>query len=259
MGDAERRSEGTEPASARSTEQTGTAPLNRDEASPQTDGVTVDRSPVGDAGAGVPNAGMSDSTSSLPAAAFGPVRMDLVYGAASYDIECESLTGRRIGGSPGSGPNLTASTENAASGNCSPWPSTNPRLNLTVMFTGFLPSEGLPTGQFDMADPTAVDHVRIELIASSQAELPIGAEQPLAVRYRSFDEQTEVPSSFVQLPGLSGAVVSRYRQGFEEQDLLEIMLTDVVLVPPPGAEVGDYPASVTIRSSVMYETALYNF
>src|SRR6187402_3089237 len=75
------------------------------------------------------------------------------------------------------GPSLRADSSNPNGGD---WPLGNPILELSVLFTGFLRSDGFPLGSYDLAQPDT-QKVIVILYVASQAEVPLGQTAPYAI------------------------------------------------------------------------------
>jgi hypothetical protein len=138
--------------------------------------------------------------------------MDLVLGETPYRYDCDVGYSATSGGGPngGMGPTFTTRTPREE---C-PWPTTEPGLWLEVVFRNFLPSEGLPLGTWDMADPATILPLRVTFTASVEEELPVGQERP----YQYYD-------STAAIDGAEGPIPDVVYQGFYQSPLVSGSIT----------------------------------
>lgn len=187
----------------------------------------------------------------LPETAPTVVHMfDIELGTDGYLFECDGVLRSGTSGIEGQGPVFGTRDEHANGVPCTARASTSPDLTLTVMFAGFLPSEGLPMGVLNLAEPSAVANVRIRLGATYPTpEVPVGT--PI-IRdygiYQSFGEDPPSSNILVQLPNLQGTVVARVR---EDISAYEIELTDVTLALVRSVGPRAYPSIATVRRALV--------
>jgi hypothetical protein len=133
--------------------------------------------------------------------------IELVLGGAPYLYACDTALASSVSGiddNVGVGPFLSTQNISANSPEC-PWPTSVPALWLGVMFRNFLPSDGLPLGTWDLADPASILPLRVQFVASVEGALPFGQEQ-------SYDSTTPVE-------GAEGPIPNVVYQGFYQSPL----------------------------------------
>jgi len=136
--------------------------------------------------------------------------MVLALGGSPYSYSCldgggSSISGLDVNG--GMGPSFSTQNTSANVPDC-PWPTSEPGLWLDVLFRNFLPSDGLPLGTWDLADPRAILPLRVRFIASVEAELPVGQQPP----YQYYD-------STAPIEGAEGPIPDVVYQGFYQSPL----------------------------------------
>lgn len=166
---------------------------------------------------------------------------EVVLGAQAYSYSCAFGTSGKE--DPlGTGPVMRSyAAESDFNGNACIWPNTNPSLEISVQFAR-RDSTDFPVGEFDMADSSAAERVRITMIVSPAGSLP---ESPQSVEYRSY-VAADGGDGLTQLPNLSGTVSSRL---IDSLGAWEIELNNVVIAsaPEPDATARDISPVATIR------------
>jgi hypothetical protein len=172
---------------------------------------------------------------------------ELTIGMNAFVYECRG--GAAIGGSVGVGPVLRTIYARTNGNDCD-WPS-DLDIGIYAQFVGFLESEQrLAVGEFDLSDPTAVEHVRVSLYVNRLMEVPVGTTptEPSSFVYQSFLQGPDL--QFTQLPNLTGTVISRRDESVSLERYL-VELTDVTLLADPNAQLAEFPASVTIHHATL--------
>jgi hypothetical protein len=127
--------------------------------------------------------------------------MELALGGSPYSYSCLDGGGSSIstvGDNGGMGPSFSTQNTSANAPDC-PWPTSEPGLWLDVLFRNFLPSDGLPLGTWDLADPRTILPLRVRFIASVEAELPVGQQAP----YQYYDSTAPVEGAEGPLPDVT--------------------------------------------------------
>lgn len=142
--------------------------------------------------------------------------MVLALDGSPYSYSCLHGGGSSLsagGDNGGMGPSFSTQNTSANVPEC-PWPASEPGLWLDVQFRNFLPSDGLPLGTWDLADPRTILPLRVEFIASVERELPVGQERP----YQYYDSTTPVE-------GAEGPIPDVVHQGFYQSPLASGSIT----------------------------------
>jgi len=87
-----------------------------------------------------------------------------------------------------------------------PWPTSDPELVLSVLFNGFLPAKGPPTGTFDLSSGPDSGPVTscVDVQAASQQPVPVGNPTPLR-EYASSDACNAGSGTGTRLGSRTGA------------------------------------------------------
>ncbi len=209
---------------------------------------------AGSAGAGIAGssatAGASASSGSDDSNPLLLSAMTIQLGADHYSYSCNTSSG--LYSQNWRGPAIDAIWQPDPASSCG-WPRTKPRLSLYVMFTDFLPSVGLPTATYDLAEPSP-QKVVVVFNATSQAEVPVGQGEPPWASYSSspVDIMDDSTAAGPNLPasGVSGTLtLAKYGPESVSSGIndFDVSLSNVVL--PMLRSADGYPSSVTIESA----------
>jgi hypothetical protein len=163
--------------------------------------------------------------------------MVLTLGGSPYGYSCLDGGGSSIstvGDNGGMGPSFSTQNASANAPDC-PWPTSEPGLWIDVLFRNFLPSDGLPLGTWDLAEPRTIMPLRVRFIASVETELPVGEQPP----YQYYDSTAPVEGAEGSLPDVT-------YQGFYQSPLVSgsIVVSRLLTVANAGTSLdADYLGS----------------
>jgi hypothetical protein len=193
--------------------------------------------------AGAPNSGGAASSGNpgLP-----PMISEMVIqlDGTEYGYSCPNAPVASVG-EDWRGPIISS----GAHGHC-PWPHPKPTLRLSVLFTDFLPSEGLAPRTYDLAEQVE-QTVAVGFSTQSQGEVLVGQTIPYAIYASRPTELFEVGPPMLPAVGTSGTVtVTSYGPVMEPVGgaNCDVSLSNVVL-PLITNTGGDFPSTVTIKSA----------
>jgi len=202
---------------------------------------------LGETAGGGNSAGAASASSSHSNSTTGPFSestMTVQLGVTKYDYSCPAAAASL--GPTWQGPSVVA----LAGQDACPWPRTKPGLALTVLFVGFLPSEGFPPGTYDLTEP-ANQNIRVVFDASSQAEVLVGQTAPYALYSTVTSEPYDKAPPTAPAAGVSGTVtVVKYGPDGEAFADYDVSVSNVVL-PQHSNTGGDFPSTVTIETAHM--------
>jgi len=190
-------------------------------------------------------AGASSFAGSPPDLLFMSSTMTVQLGATKYDYSC--LSAGAMHSVSWRGPAIDADSGN----DTCPWPRSQPRLSLTVLFTGFFPSVGFPSGTYDLAQPIT-QNLRVGLNVQNRAK-ELAGQGPQYANYSSIGTDSYDTPPLMPVAGVSGTVtVANYGPDPENDGRadFDVSVSNVVL-PSFESAGSEFPSTVTIESAHM--------